>query len=163
LRAFAIVKAETRDFAEISAVDADAWGGDPCMVDGQYAWRVFVEHTHVWVARCLNSEKIVGAVLLLPTSQQQHYFVHKLFVDRGFFRSGIGSALMAAACFFLDKLGATAELTVAADDWILWKIFINHDFSEKEAVPNYYGDGKTEISMTRSVHDHPINHPGYEM
>ncbi len=63
MRAFAIVKAETRDFAEISAVDADAWGGDPCMVDGQYAWRVFVEHAHVWVARCLNSEKIVAAVL----------------------------------------------------------------------------------------------------
>lgn len=160
---FTIVKAETLDFAKISDVDASAWGGDPCMVDGRYAWRVFVEHAHVWVARYLASKKIVGAVLLLPTGQPQHYFVYKLFVDHRFCGSGIGTALMGAACVFLDKLGATAELTIAADDQIIRKIFLNHDFSEKEAIPNYYGDGKTEISMTRRAHACPVEFQGYEM
>jgi len=144
-------RAEIRDFLAIAALDRQAWGKNrysTYIPDGEHAWRLWVEHAHVFCAQNDQGE-IMGAILAFPCVQAMSC-VHKVFVDGRVRRQGIGSALFEMLLKELDRETASSFLTVAPENSAAIKLYEKWGFRDKELVRGYYRSNEDRYVMTRS-------------
>ena len=149
--------AQPRDFLRIAELDRNAWKDNAhseYIPDGEYAWRLWVEHALVFCAE-EDQKGIVGAILAFP-SVHRIFCLHKVFVDKELRGRGIGSDLFAALLRELDKRRESAFLTVAPGNGAAIALYRKWGFEENAFVKGYYREEEDRFLFVR----HPAGFDG---
>ncbi|MBU0992656.1 MAG: GNAT family N-acetyltransferase [Proteobacteria bacterium] len=142
-------KADINDFLGVAALDRTAWLANrhaEFIPDGEHAWRHWVEHSLVFVAK--TKHEILGAILAFPC-QSGAWCVHKVFVSQDKRGHGIGSQLFGILLKEIDKIPADCFLTVDPVNEAALKLYEKWGFTEKEFVPGYYRPHEDRFVLTR--------------
>lgn len=142
-------RAVKTDFLAIAQLDRNAWTQSPggeFIPDGEHAWRLWVEHALVFVAR--QSEKVVGAVLAFPCVSGI-YCAHKVFVDDAFRHCGTGTRLCEMLLHEIDRLKVDCFTTVNPKNEGLILLYGRLGFTEKEFVKGFYRPDEDRYVLTR--------------
>ena len=163
-----IKRAQERDFLVIAALDREAWKGNRAgefIPDGEHAWRHWVEHALVFVAREAGGEgedaataastvpgeaatRVVGAALAFPCDSGA-WCVHKLFVEPARRGVGIGGRLLAALLAELDRRKLSCFLTVDPENRAAIALYEARGFTDKRLVKGYYRANEDRYVMSR--------------
>ena len=140
-------------FLEVAALDRIAWlnSSDGKFVpDGEHAWRVWTEYGFVSVALD-ELGGVVGGLVAFQTNNPDLNFLHKLFVADELQTKGIGSALMAAYCQFLDKASLGSIMTTSPKNKRMIAVSDKFGFETTKEVGGYYRDSEHRLLRLRLV------------
>ncbi|VEN73381.1 conserved hypothetical protein [Candidatus Desulfarcum epimagneticum] len=142
-------KAGIRDFLDIARLDRGAWAQSrhaEYVADGEHAWRLWVEHARVYVAK--TGETVQGTIIAFPCDSGI-WCVHKFFIAFEFRGTGVGSRLFDLMMAEMDAMNVTCFLTVDPVNESAIHIYERRGFLEKRFVPGYYRDVEDRWVMTR--------------
>ncbi len=142
-------RAAVADFLPIAELDRNAWRQSPnseFIPDGEHAWRLWVEHGLVFVAR--DEDRVVGAALAFPCASGI-WCVHKVFVALDFRGKGIGTKLFEALLKETDRRGVDCFLTVNPSNASAVRLYERWGFIEKTFVKGYYRSNEDRYVLMR--------------
>ena len=142
-------RAGVADFLPVAELDRDAWKdypGSEFIPDGEHAWRLWVEHGLVFVAR--GEDRVVGAALAFPCASGI-WCVQKVFVAREARGKGIGTGLFQALLKETDRRGVDCFLTVNPSNASAVRLYERWGFVEKTFVKGYYRSDEDRYVLTR--------------
>lgn len=146
-------KAEDKDFMSIAHLDAIAWKQEndnrDFIVDGEHAWKKWVEYAMVFYAQNEAGEKI-GAIVAFPT-MKSGWCIHKIFVHPEYRQHGIGKGLMLKVLREVDRKEYKIFLTVAPENIYAIKLYENLGFKKKQLHQGYYRSNEDRYIMKRPV------------
>jgi [ribosomal protein S18]-alanine N-acetyltransferase len=142
-------KAGIRDFLDIARLDREAWTQSrhsEHVADGEHAWRLWVEHALVYVAK--TGETVQGTIIAFPCASGM-WCVHKFFIAREFRGTGVGSRLFDLMMAEMDAMDVVCFLTVDPVNESAIHIYERRGFLEKRFVSGYYRDVEDRYVLTR--------------
>ncbi len=141
-------------FLAVAALDREAWQGNrnpEFIPDGEHAWRLWVEHALVIVAR--EHSEVIGAILAFPCLSGA-WCVHKVFVRKDKRGCGIGTKLFSVLLREIDRIGADCFLTVDPLNKRALKLYESWGFGAPKFVKGYYRAEEDRIVLTRESASH---------
>lgn len=144
-------KATIHDFLEISKLDRSAWGKNKdaeFVPDGEHAWRLWVEYALVYCA--VKNNKIIGVILAFPTNNEK-YFLHKIFVDYKERNQKVGHKLFEILCLELDRIKQECMLTTDPSNLIMIHTCSKFNFNQKILIKGYYREYEDRLLITRDI------------
>lgn len=146
-------KAKTNDFMSIAQLDAIVWqqkeDSRHFIVDGEHAWKKWVEYAMVFYAKNTIGEK-VGAIVAFPTLRNG-WCIHKIFVHPDYRQYGIGKGLMHNVLQDIDRKEYKIFLTVAPENTYAIKLYEDLGFKKKKLHTGYYRSHEDRYIMERPV------------
>lgn len=152
-------RSEIRDFLEVAKLDREAWKlnrNSEYIPDGEHAWRLWVEHALVYVAK--SGPNLEGAILAFPCISGI-WCVHKVMVWPHRRGKGIGTKLFDILLSETDRINANCFLTVDPANSAALKLYEKWGFSDKHIVPGYYRGNEDRYVLTRQAKKTLPNQP----
>lgn len=148
-----IEKATADDFISIARLDELVWSKGEIdrsfMVDGEHAWRKWIDYALVFIAKDQQG-KIVGAVVAFPTINDG-WCIHKIFVIEAYRRDGIGRKLVSRILSEIDRKESRVFLSVDPKNCHAIKLYESLGFVKKELHKSYYRKHEHRYIMVRPV------------
>jgi ribosomal protein S18 acetylase RimI-like enzyme len=146
---FEVRRPAEHEIADLARMDYEIFG-EHCYA--QITMRQFYDLAGPLLNVAVDSSKLVGYSLVLPTFAGSEGWFMALGVRESHRRSGVGRMLSSRALKEADGLGiASLRLTVEPNNHAAIALYTNLGFKTENSVADYFGEGEDRQVMSRAA------------